>query len=515
MTPAQRNLNVPLGLPAGRSTNWLLITAGAMMALALAGMMVLVFGFDSVAPEVERPYMVPWVIATGIVVTAPLLYLKRRGEFTIAHPIVFPVLVYFFPMFFIGGWSLVFGLSNYYYLSFINNPEWDLPLAFLYINLGFLGLCAGFFIPRGKKIGNYLHTWLPKWDFTPFEIVGAGIAFLAGGIYLSLLALELGQLGYQGADSFLGESGSVSVFLTNVGPVSSFLLWIAFFRIKQWGSLRFAILAVQIATAAFTLVIAGSKSSLVMSVIAFTAAMMLVERNIPTKRWVLLGGVGVLALLFGIFYGNTFRSIKGSNERISSDRYVEIALDSITQVADKDLSVQFQESFYQMAERLEIASSLAVVVSNYEALATYEAGYGLDNNIWRYTWTAFIPRFIWKDKPTIADNFSYNELYFGYGGFGLAITAMGDLLRNFGPIGVPVGMFVLGFLLRIFYATLIEGVPLSAWKAALFFQVVTHISYDSFYGEIFPTAIRIGAVVVVQIILMRLLVLLFRGRSQV
>ena len=497
-----------------RSGNWLLVAAGALMAAAAVGMLVLIFGLDWIAVQVERPYLIPWVLATGVVISAPLIYLKKKGEFTIVHPIVFPVLVYFFPIFFIGGWSLVFGLSNYYYLSFVNNPEWDFPLAFLYIILGFLGLTAGFFIPRGKKIGNYVNRWLPKWDLQPLEIIGTSVAFLVGGLYLSVIALELGQLGYQGSESILGETGSMSFFLATVAPTSSFLLWIAFFKIKEWGFIRFAIIGIEILTAIFMLLIAGSKSSLVGSVITFMAAMMLVEKNIPTRRFVLLGGAAFLALFFGILYGNTFRSIKGTTERVSSDRYFEIALDSFSQIGEKDMSAQLEDSFNQIAERLEIASSLAVVVSNYESLANYEQGYGLDNNIWRYTWTAFIPRFLWKDKPTIADNYSYNELYFGYGGYGLAITAMGDLLRNFGPVGVPLGMFLLGFLLRIFYAALVEGVPFSAWKATLFFHVLTHINYDSFYGEILPTAVRVGAVVLIQLLLMRLLVLLFRSKAR-
>lgn len=514
MTPAHRNLSTPGELAAARSGNLLLITAVVMMLAAAVGIFVLVFGMESIALRIERAYLIPWVLACGVVFAAPLLYLKKRGEFTIIHPIVFPVLIYFFPIFFIGGWSLVFGLSNFYYLSYVNNPEWDFPMAFLYVILGFLGLSGGFFTPRGKKIGRYLSTWMPSWDLKPNEIVVTSVVFLFGGLYLMIIALEVGQFGYQGSDLVVGSTGSLSFFLALIAPTSTFLLWIAFFKIKGWGPIRFAIISIELCTAFFMLMVAGSKSILLMSVISFVAAMMLVERKVSTRRWIVLGLVGFLALFLGVLYGNTFRNIKGNNERISVDRYLGIAGDSFTQMGQRELSAQFEESFYQMAERLEIASSLAVVVSNYEALAVYEEGYGLDNNIWRYTWTALIPRFIWNDKPTIADNYSYNELYFGYGGFGLAITAMGDLLRNFGPIGVPVGMFVLGFFLRIFYATLIEGVPFSAWKGTLYFNVLTYISYDSFYGQILPTVIRVGVVVMIQLILMRLLVLLFRGRER-
>lgn len=512
MTPAFRNTTLPSELRNPGSGKWLLIVAATLMIVSLAGLLVLIFGLESIAVRVERPYLIPWVLATGAAFVAPLIYLKKKGEFSIVHPIVFPVLIYFFPIFFLGGWSLVFGLSNFYYLSFVNNPEWDFPLAFFYVIVGFLGLFGGFLVPHGKRIGNYLGSWLPSWDFRPSEIVGTSLIFLFGGLYLTIIALELGQLGYQSGDTVIGDTGSLGVFLTLVVPTSTFLLWIAFFKIKEWGILRFTILAVEGLTALFTLLIAGSKSTLVLSVIIFTSAMVMVEGRIPARRWVILGTIAFFALFFGVVYGNSFRALKGNNDRISTERYLELAVDTVANMGDMDVTKAVEESFYQVAERLEIASSLAVVVSNYEALSTYEAGYGLDNNIWRYTWTALIPRFLWRDKPTIADNYSYNELYFGYGGFGLAITAMGDLLRNFGPIGVPIGMFVLGFLLRVLYASLVEGVNFSAWKATLYFIVLTQISYDSFYGQILPTTIRVGAVVAFQLLVMRLLLLPARGR---
>ena len=138
------------------------MSAAVFMALAVLGFFLAVFGFESIALQVERPYLIPWVLATGAVNCIPLIYVYRQGDFSLVHPLVFPVLVYFFPMFFIGGWSLVFGLSNYYFLSFVNNPEWDFPLAFFYIMLGFTGLSAGFLLPFGKRIGNYLSTWLPN-----------------------------------------------------------------------------------------------------------------------------------------------------------------------------------------------------------------------------------------------------------------------------------------------------------------------------------------------------------------
>ena len=228
------------------------------------------------------------------------------------------------------------------------------------------------------------------------------------------------------------------------------------------------------------------------------------------KHLTLLGIALPIFLLFGMIYGTTFRSLKTNDDRVSVEQYVTIALETVENITEKDWSKQAADSLEVLAERLEIVSSLGVVVANYEQMQSYEAEYGLENNIWTYTWTAFIPRFLWKDKPLIADNYSYNELYFDHGGFGLAITAMGDLLRNFGPLGVPLGMILLGFSLRILYALFVEGLPFSIWRSTIYLTVLAKISYDSFYGEIFPTVIRVAVVIFIQLFILKIIIYALR-----
>ena len=51
-----------------------------------------------------------------------------------------------------------------------------------------------------------------------------------------------------------------------------------------------------------------------------------------------------------------------------------------------------------------------------------------------------IPRVIWKEKPSASDARKYSDLYFNQSDTSFAITPIGDLLRNFGIIGIPIGM---------------------------------------------------------------------------
>jgi hypothetical protein len=377
--------------------------------------------------------------------------------------------------------------------------------------VGFAGLALGYFIPKAKAIGNFLSTKLPAWDFTPTEIILSCVFCLAAAFCINIIALEFGQIGYQAGDIEYGDTGSMVSYLATLLPTSSFLLWVAFFKLEKWNVLHAVVLAVQSVTAVFMLIIQGGRSSLLYFAVLGIGAFVIAKRKVSAKHWAVFAGALLVCLIAGTFYGTKFRELKGHHDRVSVTEYGSLAAESLGKFGTSDPLQELSASGALLADRLEIVSAFAVVVSNYEALAPYEAAYGLDNSIWTYTWTALIPRIIWKDKPIIADNYSYNELYFDHGGFGLSLTAMGDLLRNYGPIGVPIGMIVLGFGIRIFYSMLVEGVPFSIWKATVYFIVITKVSYDGFYGEILPIVIRVSAVIFFQFLILRLVVKFLRG----
>ena len=77
------------------------------------------FGFLS------RAYLIPWSILSGIVFALPGAYLFYKHKFEIYHPLVFPVLFYFLPAFCLGGLILAFGLNEPYFMSFIQDQEYN------------------------------------------------------------------------------------------------------------------------------------------------------------------------------------------------------------------------------------------------------------------------------------------------------------------------------------------------------------------------------------------------------
>ncbi len=91
---------------------------------------------------------------------------------------------------------------------------------------------------------------------------------------------------------------------------------------------------------------------------------------------------------------------------------------------------------------------------------------------------------------------------------------MGDLLRNFGPIGVPLGMILLGLLLRVVYAALVENGDYTIWRATLFYMILTGVSYEGFYGTIIPYLIKYGLISVIGILFIWFFQLRFNQSSQ-
>jgi hypothetical protein len=206
-----------------------------------------------------------------------------------------------------------------------------------------------------------------------------------------------------------------------------------------------------------------------------------------------------------MIYGTTFREVKGSEAAMDLGRYAEKIGNTFDKVGRNDNLEVLEFGFMSLAERIDSVTPLAVVVSTYEQMEPYEAGYGLDNNIWKDTISFLIPRIIWNNKPLASEPRKYAALYFDYADNSFTITPYGDLLRNFGIFGVWAGMFFLGCLLRIIYRALIEEQEVKLWKATMYFMLITTVSYESFYGSILPFMVKVCLITILGLFVVRLL----------
>lgn len=472
-------------------------------------MAIFAFGFvwleDGFGEGFKEYYLLPWSVLAGVVVLAPTAYLFYQGKFDPFHPLVFAAWSYVFPAFVIGGVIVAFGLVDPYFMVFIDDPQYNLPLSLVYISIGFIGLIVGYYIPVGRYIAEIIEPRLPKWDWKPERVWTAGIALVLAGLAINIAGFLQGIMGFQKTIE-IGTYDAVFHFLLVLLSEGSILLWLAIFSTREKTGAYYIILFLLIAFIPFRVALLGSRGSLMASMFPIAMAFHYSGRKLRLRTTFLFGAIVVAAVFVGIVYGTAFRNIKGSESRIDSGDYIGQIGATGEYLVNEDPERLITTSAQALADRIENLSSVAVVVANYERLAPFEASYGLENNIINDTLTSFVPRFLWNEKPPTSDARAYSALYFSFGDNSFAISPFADLLRNFGPIGIPLGMLVLGIYLRLIYALLIETANPAMWKKVAYFPLLILVSYEGFYAILFPSIVRTLLVLVVSLFIVNLIV---------
>lgn len=469
------------------------------LIILVIGVVFLIGTSDDLGP-VKQYFLIPWTLLAGVVFAAPCIYLWYLGQFKLFNPVIFAACSYFIPAFFLGGLILSNGWSEPFFLSFIQDPQKDLPFTMIIVMLGFVGLTVGYFLPFGRIAGEKIGNVLPKWEWKTEHLFTAGFILLVIGLVNTVIGYVSGVLGYQKLEE-VGIFDGILFLMTLIWLEASFLLWLILFRRNKLDYKAVLTALVLVITAFAKALYAGNRGGLLTIFIMVMLAFLLSGRRITFKHGAIGATILVLCIVVGMIYGTTFRNIKESEAQIGMEQYTEHIFSTFDAVSTTDNLKTLEQGFSSLAERLDAVSSLAVVVSNYEQLAPYEESYGLDNNIWKDTLTFFIPRVIWNDKPLASEPRKYSELYFNYGENSFTITPMGDLLRNYGVPGVFLGMVFLGLLLRTLYSSLIENREFSYWRILLYFMILTAISYESFYGSILPYISKVGFISIIGIVI--------------
>lgn len=487
-------------LPAGDRA---VLPGVILMASAIVVGLLLVLLNSDLVESFPMLYLLPWILGLAIVLIAPTAYLRYKGRLHFYDPLVFATWIYLFPSFVVGGLMLTTGWSQPYFLSFIQDAEYNLPYTIVLVALGFVGLAAGYFSPFGRKLGASLSGYLPTRDFESSALLVPGLFLLFLGTLNTAGALVLGVAGYQKSEAVDPYSGIV--FLTTLlWMQGSFILWYYIFREGKLSfksvTLVLMLLGVTVGRALFS----GNRAALLQVFVVVVLAFLMAGGRFNVRRAAVAGVVLTACLTAGMIYGTTFRNVKGSESRVSIDQYTENIFQTFDEVGRFDLSASLELALSGIAARLDTLSSVAVVVSSYEQLQPYEESYGLDNNIWKDISTFLIPRVLWNEKPVASEPRKYSDLYFNYGENSFAITPIGDLLRNYGPLGVLIGMFLFGIIIRFLYRSLVEGQPKTMWRVTLYFMLLMTISYEGFYGTLIPMIFRVAFTAVVGLIIVGL-----------
>ena len=475
-----------------------------LAAIIGIGGLALFYLTDDSANPFKEMYMMPWVFLLGVVIAAPNLYLIYKKRFNLFHPLVFAAWSYFVPAFFLGGLILASGLSQPFYLTFVEDERYNLPLTLAYVALGYGGLTLGFFFPYAKLLGEKVGGMLPVWNWKAENLLLPGVLLLAVGLGNSIIAFTWGILGYQKVAQ-IGEFDGLLFLLTLFWLEASFLLWLCIFKTPKLLVQHYVVIVLLLLTTLSKAVFQGNRGSLISVFFLVACAFVFSVKRIELRHKIYGACLLVASLVVGMIYGTTFRSVKTSEAQVGFDVYVSMIGTTFDKISNQDMTQVLGDGVAAITERVESVSALAVIVSNYEKLEPYEESYGLKDNIWNDSILFFIPRPLWKDKPVGSEPRKFADLYFNFGENSYAVTPMGDLLRNFGPVGIPLGMFILGFVLSIIYTSLIENQEFSYWRTTLFYILLTSVSYEGFYGTILPYMIKYGLIAIIGLIFIRLL----------
>ena len=254
-----------------------------LMAIAtVVTLFVIGLGSDSLK-GVPYLFLMPWIIGLAVVMLAPSAFLYYRQKFNLADPLVYSTWSYLFPAFVLGGFFFSVGWSQPYFISFIQDAQYNLPLTVALIALGFAGLAVGYFLPVGRKVGDWVKKLLPEANYEPSKYIVPGVILLMLGVMNTIVAFALGIFGYQKADEINSYDGLI-YFTTLFWLQASFLLWSVLFQRKRFTIANIIVIVLLLATAISKALFAGNRGSLIQIFQVVVLAYILSGRRLGIKQ---------------------------------------------------------------------------------------------------------------------------------------------------------------------------------------------------------------------------------------
>jgi hypothetical protein len=491
-------------------------------------------------PGSAGPYrridLVPYVLLVGAVVLGAWLWLARSGRFTLSNPFIYISWTYMLPMLVAGSLLYVaVGVSDTPE-SLVLQPALSYRLTLVYLAIGIAALALGVMAEPVRRAGLTVGSRIPSWHWTSEETGWAGLALLAAGTAIQYLNFRNGLIGYQREAA--GAFTALLYYLGLTFQMGLFLSWQAIFSARQVQARQIALAFTSLVPMLLVAVLAGSRGFLTACWIIVVLACIAACPRPSWRQIGFLGAAGLLALVLGFTLGTLFRYLKAgtieapppvsrtdapapppagaapptrgtegtapatpiTNEDVArfGQRQVTLAEQAgtvgqamATARAGQGLPVVARA----FAARTNVLTHVAVLVSQREALRD-SLPPSLRSSIPLAVATALIPRVIWPDKPTIGDFAAHARLFFRFEGNSFAITPIGDLLLNFGPVGIVPGMMLLGALLGLAFAALWEAGKGSAARSAILVVLVTQFSMEGFFAPLLPSFMRAGLVAV-------------------
>ena len=329
---------------------------------------------------------------------------------------------------------LTLGSTNQYYNAPVDpQTDYDLPVQLAFF--GWIAMTSAYAAGR-IWVGNRRPGPAPKWE--PATMGKWGLTILYGAILATLLRAYLGHV--------LG-SGGVFQFIVSLEWFGAGLLT-ALARRRELSRPATIGAVAGIAIAAVKMLAIGSLAPFIM-LLAAVGFGMWVGRPALQKSWILASVVLLLTAM-------AFRGVADDFRR-------QVWFGSIQLTQSERVGVMYR----LLRARVDATGVGATVWHGVTATAGRSANLDLFANVVRRTpsevpyWGgttyvslvgAFIPRFLWRDKPTKelgqAFGHRYGYLHWTNRSTAINLPVLVEFFANFSVAGVILGMFVVGLLYR-------------------------------------------------------------------
>lgn len=454
--------------------------------------------------SLDHPAAAVLSLVVGAVALAPLAWaFHRRSGPALADPLVLAGWLFWLPMFCLGGVSLALGWSTPYFLDLLADPSAALAAAQLWALVGFAALAAGSCAPGLARAGAAASRRLPRGDWAPGASRWPASILLVAGLAISAYALATDALGY--AATTRQQLSPIPAYLQTIALVGAVLLWFDLLRSPAASRRRRVATAVGLGGAALVGAgLAESRATLATWVLAILLVTALAEVAIPRRLAAGVLAVAAAALVLGVLVGSTYRELRAEGGATAAQpagapaasRTDDLrgAFGRIGERGAGNLGYLRDRS----VQRLEAPGALAVVVARQQELDGTDRAAGAPR-VLESVVGSFIPRVVWSDKPASTDPGAISRLYFEFEANAFASTPMGDLLRDLGPLAVPVAMAAMGAVLRLLHAALLGDGSAPAGRVVAFVVLIVRAPmwWEGFYATFLADLVRAGMVIAV------------------
>jgi len=479
----------------------------AVAALAVSGVaIVLLF--------VELPAKMDWVALALIAVNSiiwglPVFLQVKARQIDIFHPLVLAALSFAFPMLLIRGIYLALG-GDSPFLGLTGNPSHFTRMALIYFAVGWTAVLIGFYVPLGGSIIKRLK--LPGWlvgerRLTVFPVA---VVFLLG-VSFNLIMIREGAFG-SSLSSMTGDMTLVSIIRPLCGLMSMAFFLFVFGSARYFGKngWRASALGSGIIILGFTFV-SGSRAALFSMIILATMAFFYGRYGrLGLRRIISLFGISLIGLMIGVLVITQYRNLRVSTYSdlpVSIEETISLMGGAIQDSGGQLFSERVSFIGTSLMDRFVGIDLLGVTLARAESLKSAEEEAGINNNIINELFIGSIPRVLWPAKPLLGEfGLTFTRIYLDspYRSSN-GPTMFGDLYRNFGFIGVPIGMFIVGLYLRVLYGSLIQHGIRGSLAPLFYVSLYGIVSWESTYTPFITNGVRTLFALLIMSTLIRML----------